>query len=95
MVNISPKLRYLQSQLADLECSIQKVQLEVAAILPSDILTREALENRLNLLFEKTAKKEQEIKNLEKDWNKQLDRQKSDDLADILQSDKVSFSRLI
>lgn len=94
MVNISPKLRYLQSQLADLECSIQKVQLEVAAILPSDILTREALENRLNLLFEKTAKKEQEIKNLEKDWNKQLDRQKSDDLADILQSDKVSWEKI-
>ena len=94
MANINPKLRYLQSQLADLESSIQQVQLELAAVLPSDILTREALENRLNLLFGNIAKKEQEIKNLEKDWSNQLDRQKSDDLADILQSDKVSWETI-
>lgn len=94
MANINPKLRYLQSQLADLECSLQKVQLEISAVLPSDILTRDALENRLNLLFENIAKKEQEIKNLEKDWNKQLDKQKADDLADILQSNKILWEKI-
>jgi hypothetical protein len=70
------------------------VQLEISAVLPSDILTRDALENRLNLLFENIAKKEQEIKNLEKDWNKQLDKQKADDLADILQSNKILWEKI-
>jgi hypothetical protein len=92
MANSNFKLKYLQSELADLENKVQKVRSEIDSVLPSDILTRDALENRLNLLFEQIAQVEQEIKNLEKDWNKQVDKQKFDDLTDILQSNKILWN---
>jgi hypothetical protein len=59
------KLQYQQKTLADLENKVQKVQSELDAVLPTDILTRDALENRLNLLFEQMAQLEQAIQQLE------------------------------
>jgi hypothetical protein len=61
------KLQYQQKTLAELENKVQKVQSELDAVLPSDILTREALENRLNLLFEQMTQVEQEIQKLEQE----------------------------
>ena len=59
------KLQHQQKTLADLENKVQKVQSELDAVLPTDILTRDALEHRLNLLFEQMAQVEQAIQQLE------------------------------
>ena len=44
------KLQYLQTKSDGLNQKFQKVQLQIDAVLPADVLTKDALENRLNLL---------------------------------------------
>lgn len=58
------KLQHLQSQLAKLQSNVQKIQAQIDTVLPTDILTKDALENRLNLLFEEIEQVEQNIHKL-------------------------------
>jgi len=57
------KLQHLQKKDEDLNKKVQKVQAEIGAVV--DILTKDALENRLNLLFDDIEKVQQEIQKLE------------------------------
>jgi hypothetical protein len=60
-------LQYQQNKLVKLERQAQKVQSEIAATLPRDILTKESLENSLRLLFDQMEEVEQEIQKLERE----------------------------
>jgi hypothetical protein len=88
MANISPTLKYLKSQLADLERKVQRVQVEIGAV--SDILMKEALENRLNILFEDMTQAEQKIQT----EKKKLVREKFDRLVEIFQSDEDQKNKI-
>jgi hypothetical protein len=82
MVNRS--IQYQQNKLVELERQVQKVQSEIAATLPRDILTRESLENSLRLLFDQMEGVEQEIQKLERKSNNRLVQEKISRLIAIL-----------
>jgi hypothetical protein len=94
MVSSNPKLKYLQSQLADLESNQQKVQEQIDGVLPYDVLTKDALENQLNLLFKNIAQKEQEIQTENQNWNDILARRKFDRLVEILQLNETLWEQI-
>jgi hypothetical protein len=58
------KLQYLQKKSDSLKQKVQKVQLQIDAVLPADVLTKDALENRLYLLFEEIEQVDQSIRKL-------------------------------
>jgi Caspase domain len=58
------KLQYLQTKSDSLKQKVQKVQLQIDAVLPADVLTKDALENRLNLLFDEIEQVDQSIREL-------------------------------
>jgi hypothetical protein len=59
------KLQYLQTKSDGLKQKFQKVQLQIDAVLPADVLTKDALENRLNLLLEEIEQVHQNMGELE------------------------------
>jgi CHAT domain len=62
------KLEYLRkNKLAELESDKQKLERQIKTVLPHDILTKNALEHQLYLLFEKIGQVKQEIQELEQD----------------------------
>jgi vWA-MoxR associated protein C-terminal domain len=89
MVNRNPKLEYLCSKLAKLQSNVQKIQAQIDTVLPTDILTKDALENQLNLLFEEIAQVEQAIQNVEQNQNYQSIQRKFDALIQIIQSNQM------
>jgi vWA-MoxR associated protein C-terminal domain len=94
MVNSNPKLEYLQSQLSSLRSNQKKVQLQIDAVLPADVLTKDALENCLNLLFDEIKDVEQKIKEEESNWNDRLAQQKFNDLIKIIQSNQTLWEQI-
>jgi Caspase domain len=58
------RLQHLQSQIAKLQSNVQKIQAQMDAVLPADILTKDALENCLDLLFKEIVQVEQSIQKL-------------------------------
>jgi hypothetical protein len=86
MVNSNSKLTYLKSKFADLESNKQKLEQRIRAVLPHDILTKDALEKQLYLVIEEIMQKEQEIRVEENNFNNQLLQRKFDRLVEILQS---------
>jgi hypothetical protein len=85
MSDINSKLESLQSQLTVLENKYQKVKSEIDAVLPADILTKDALENRLELTLNEMTEVEKKIWAEEKNWKDLLARRKFDRLVEILQ----------
>jgi hypothetical protein len=92
MVSRNPKLSYLQSDFAELERKVQMVQKEMSA--ETDVLKKDTLKNRLNLLFEQMEEIEQEIQELEKKSNDKLVRRKVDNLIAILQSNESLWEQI-
>ena len=61
------KLQYLQTKGDGLKQKVQKVQSQIDTVLPYDVLTKDALENRLNLLSEEIDQVHQSIGDLEQE----------------------------
>lgn len=89
MVNRNPKLEYLYSKLAKLQSDAKKIKARIDTVLPADILTKDALENQLTLLFDEIEQVEQEIQNVEQNQNDRLIQRKFDSLIQIIQSNQI------
>jgi vWA-MoxR associated protein C-terminal domain len=94
MVNSNSKLTYLKSKFADLESNKQKLEQQIRAVSPHDILTKDALEKQLYLVIEEIMQKEQEIRVEENNFNNQLLQGKFDRLVEILQSSGIIWEQL-
>ena len=89
MFSINPKLRYLQAQLKDLERNQQKVEKQIGTLLPTEILAKDALENRLYIIFDDIVEVKQKIQTEENKWKDKLAQQKFDVLIQIIQSNQI------
>ena len=94
MFSINPKLRYLQAQLKDLERNQQKVEKQIGTLLPTEILAKDALENRLYIIFDDIVEVKQKIQTEENKWKDKLAQQKFDVLIQIIQSNQILWEQI-
>jgi hypothetical protein len=94
MVNINPKLAYLKSRLKEFESNKEKLEKQIAAVLPENFLTKEALEKQLFLLFDSIRQTLRDIQTEESSDSDQLIQKKFNRLIDVLQSSESLWDNI-